>query len=164
MFLNKINKLTQRIEKIKDDINIPIISDFLDWFYDLFKINFLDNTPNLKLNKWDIYFIELWRNIWNELNKARPCIIYSNYYNNNWNTVVIVPLKSYKSKINKNINILLKKDECNWLEKISIIDISSIRQISKKRILFKIWILDKRYMKKLDKKILRYFWIKTNSR
>jgi len=75
MWKNKLNKIWNLIDKIKNDINLPIISDFLEWFYEIIEINFNKKIPSLKLNKWDIYFVKLWQNIWSELNKNRPCIV-----------------------------------------------------------------------------------------
>jgi len=160
MFSEKIKKIINIIWDIKNDNTIPLISDFLDWFYDLFVINFKKNTPNSKLNKWEIYFINLWKNIWTELNKNRPCIIYSSYFFNNWGDVVIVPLKSYKWRINKNINVFITKTQLNWLKKDSIIDIPWIRQVSKKRIWKYIWKTSLENLYKIDNKMLKFLEIK----
>jgi len=160
MYKNKLNKILNLIDKVKTDINLPIISDFLDWFYEIIEINFDKKIPDLKLNKWDIYFVKLWQNIWSELNKNRPCIVLSHYYFNNWDNITVIPLKSYKWKINKNIHILIKKSDVNNLESDSILDISTIRQISKKRILFKIWKLEDIFIEKINKRLLKYLWIK----
>lgn len=69
MYKNKLNKIWNLIDKIKNEINLPIISEFLEWFYEKINIHFNKKTPNLKLNKWDIYFVNLWKNIWSELDK-----------------------------------------------------------------------------------------------
>jgi len=160
MYKNKLNKIWNLIDKIKNDINLPIISDFLEWFHELLNLNFNKNEPNLQLNKWDIYFVNLWKNIWSELNKIRPCIIYSNYFFNNWKTTVVIPLKSYKWKINKKVHILIYWNKINNLKLDSIVDLLSIRQVSKKRILLKRWFLSKKELEKIDKQILKIFEIK----
>jgi len=51
MYKNKLNKILNLIDKVKTDINLPIISDFLDWFYEIIEINFDKKIPDLKLNK-----------------------------------------------------------------------------------------------------------------
>jgi hypothetical protein len=40
MYQTKLNKISNLIEKIKNDINLPIISDFLEWFYEKLDLNF----------------------------------------------------------------------------------------------------------------------------
>jgi len=160
MFQNKLNKLSNLIQKIKSDINIPILSDFLDWFYDKIMLNFISTLPNLKINKGEIYFVNFGKNIWSELNKIRPWLAYSDYYFNNWETVIFLPLKSFKWKMNKNVNIFVKSDEINWLKKDSIVDISAIRQISKKRIKWYVWRINNDTLSKIDSKIKNLFWIK----
>ncbi len=161
MYKKKLNKIWNYIEKIKNDINLAIISDFLDWFLEKLEIHFWNkNNKLLKFNKWDIYFVKLWKNIWTELNKNRPCIIYSDFYFNNWNDLIIIPLKWYKWNLNKKIHIYLSKKNYWFLIKDSIIDLKWIKQVSKKRIWKKIWILDKDILSKIDKKIIKIFGIK----
>lgn len=160
MYKNKLNKILNLIEKIKSDINLPIISDFLEWFYEKIHINFNKKYSEFIPNKWEIYFVNLWKNIWSELNKNRPCIIFSDYFFNKWDTIIIIPLKSYKWKINNSINIFLKTILTKWLEKDSLVDITWIRQISKKRIWKLIWKLDNEIILKINKKLLKILNIK----
>ncbi|MDD2870748.1 MAG: type II toxin-antitoxin system PemK/MazF family toxin [Candidatus Gracilibacteria bacterium] len=160
MYKTKLNRINNLIERVKNDINLPIISDFLEWFFEKLDIHFNKNISNLKLNKGDIVFVKLGKNIGSELNKTRPCLVYSNKLSNFGNTVIIVPLKSYKGKININFNIFIKSSENTSLNKDSIVDISSIRQISKKRIFKRIGKLDKKYLNEIDSKIIKIFSIK----
>lgn len=157
MYKTKLNKIWNLIGEIKNDINLEIISEFLEWFYEKINIHFNKKSPDLKLNKWDVYFVNLWKNIWDELNKNRPCIIYSGYFFNNWNSVTVIPLKSYRWKINKNFNIFIKND---FLDNPSIIDVWWIRQVSKKRIWLFLWTIGNDFLQKVDKKILKLFTIK----
>ncbi len=39
MYKTKLNKIWNLIDKIKNNINLPIISDFLEWFYEKLNIN-----------------------------------------------------------------------------------------------------------------------------
>jgi len=157
MYKTKLNKIWNLIEKIKSDINLPIISDFLEWFNEKLFLHFKKINPNLNLSKWDIFFVDLWKNIWSELNKKRPCLIFSTGLFNKTNTVIIIPLKSYKWKTNKSTQILI---ESKYLKSKSIIDCLSIRQIDKKRINNYIWKLGKSNQNRVDKKIVRIFWLK----
>ncbi len=161
MYKNKLEKIWELIKLIKNDINLPVISDFLEWFYKKIKIHFEEyNREKLTPKKWETYLVDLWQNIWSELNKIRPCIVYSNYYVNWWNNIIIIPIKTYKTKLNKNIQVLIEKDNLNKLEVKSIASLFSIREISKKRIIRRIWILDKRILKIIDNKISKIFEIK----
>jgi len=160
MYKTKLNKIWNLIDKIKNDITLPIVSDFLEWFYEKLDLNFNKKNPNLELQKWDIFYVNLWKNIWSELNKIRPCIIYSKKFANKWNTTVIIPLRSHKWKINKNLFILIEKNNTNKLELNSIIDITWIRQVSKKRIKGFIWKISNKDLLKIDKKVIKIYWIK----
>ena len=154
---NKLNKIWNLIEQIKDNINLPIISDFLEWFYEKLYLNFYKNIPLLNLSKWDIFFINLWKNVWSELNKNRPCLIISKALFNKTNTVIVIPLKSYKWKLNRNTQLLIKY---KLLKSKSIVDCLSIRQVDKRRIHNYVWKLNKSDLARVDKKIAKIFWIK----
>ena len=158
MYRNKLNKIWNLIDTIKNDITLPIISDFLEWFYEKININFNKKEPKLNLNKWEIYFVNLWKNIWSELNKNRPCIIISKTYFNKTNTVIVIPIKSYKWKISRSTQIIVDLD---FLNNKSIIDILAIRQIDKKRINNYIWTIWKENIVKIDKKLWKILWIKS---
>ena len=162
MLKNKTNKLFEKISEIRNDVTISLISDFLDWFIEVFELHFNKKTLKLKFNKWDIYFVDLWKNIWNELNKLRPCIVYSKKSYNNINSIIILPLKSYKGKkiINK-FHIKLECSQTNNLKKDSICDIFHIKNISTKRLKWKIGNLETQYLKYIDKKIAKMFDIET---
>ena len=162
MYKTKLNKIQNFIEKIKNDITLPIISEFLEWFLEKLNIHFNKETPKIKFNKWELYFVNLWKNIWSELNKTRPCIIYSKKSFNNINSIIIIPLKSYKGKdlINK-FHIKVLKSLDNSLKKDSICDIFHIKNISTKRLKWKIWVLEKKYLDEIDEKVIKMFNIKT---
>ena len=160
MFSKQLNKINNLIQNIKNSSNISIISDFLDWFLEVLNLSFNKKYKNFTPNKWEIYFVNLWKNIWSELNKNRPCIIYSNYFLNNWDNIIIIPLKSYKWKNNRNINIFIWWTKLNWLIKDSIVDLMWIRQISKKRVSKLIWKVDKKIIFKIDNKLLKILNIK----
>ncbi len=154
MYKTKLNKIKNLVEKIKNDITLPLISDFLDWFLEKLEIHFNWLEKNLELSRWEIFFVNLWKNIWWELNKIRPCIIYSHKKYNYWNTIIIIPLKSYKWKINKNFHIFIKHWKNN-LKKDSIADLGSLRQVSKKRLKWSIWIIENDILLKIDKKLTK---------
>lgn len=156
--MKKINKIQNLVEGLKSDINDQFISLFLTWFYEKISIHFYKKSPDLKINKWDIYYIELWQNIWSELNKTRPCIVSSIKKANFWNTIIVIPLKSFNWKKINNFQLFLEATNENCLNEDSIIDFSWIRQVSKKRLLDKIWNI--KDFDEIDNKIKFIFWIK----
>ena len=63
MFENKINKILNLIWKIKTDITVPLISEFLDWFYEKLNLHFIKNELKHPFKKGDLIFASLWKNI-----------------------------------------------------------------------------------------------------
>ena len=161
MLKNKIEKIKKFILKNNNDINIPIFSDFLEWFYEKLNLHFFWIKPRIKFKKWEIYFVNLWKNIWTELNKIRPCLIYSKKSFNSINWIVIIPFKSYNwKKIIEKFQIKIEKSHINNLRKSSICDIFHIKYISTKRLKWKVWIIENKYLEEIDKKVLLMFDIK----
>lgn len=157
MYKTKLNKIWNLIDSIKNEISLPIISDFLEWSYEKLELNFLKKSPHLVVNKGDMFFVNLWKNIWSELNKNRPCIIMSQTYHNNGNTVVVLPLKSYKWEEIKRHQILL---DFASLKSKSIVDFLSIRQIDKRRLNTNIWNVWRKDLDKINDKMVKVFWLK----
>jgi mRNA-degrading endonuclease toxin of MazEF toxin-antitoxin module len=157
MYKIKLNKIWNLIDKIKDDINLPIISDFLEWFLQKLEINFIKKTPNIIVNIWDIYDTELWINIWSELNKKRPCVIVSKSNFNKWNTIIIVPIRSIKN--NTRLWSISFEIDINWtwLIKKSYLTPINIKEISKKRLLNRIWKLNINDINKLKNVLTKIF-------
>ncbi len=164
MWKNKLNKLWNLIEKIWNDINLSIISWFLDWFYEKLEINFLWRVEkNLIPKKWDIYLVNLWINIWSELNKNRPWVIISDSKYNWWNNLLVLPFKTYKWTFNNRIlHILVEPDNKNNLSEKSYISVISIRDVSKKRFWTKIWALDLKQIIEIDNILTKILNIKTS--
>jgi len=160
MIQEKINHIKKISEKYSNDITISLVSDFLNWFIEKLNLNFNSKSPNLKYKKWEVYFVNLWQNIWSELNKTRPCIIYSKKSFNSKNSVIIIPLKSFKWKIIDKFQIKIEKDEKNKLIKDSICDIFHIKNISTKRIWLKKWEINLEKIKQIDNKIIKMFDLK----
>ncbi|MDQ7009081.1 MAG: type II toxin-antitoxin system PemK/MazF family toxin [Candidatus Gracilibacteria bacterium] len=161
MFKNKILKITELIGKIKNDITIPLISEFLDWFYENLYIHFKKSEPNHKYQKGEIYFVNLGKNIGSELNKVRPCIIFSLKSYNNKSGVIIIPIKSFKNKkIIDKFQVKIETSETNNLYKSSLVDIFYIRNISTKRINKYIGKLTKLEILEIDEKVSKMFGIK----
>ena len=79
---------------------------------------------------------------------------------NNWNITLIIPLKSYKWKLNNNFNTFIHHSKINHLKMDSISDLCWLKQISKKRIKWFIWNLEIEQMKKIDSKLSKILDIK----
>jgi len=83
-----------------------------------------------KVNKGDIYLVNLDPTIGNEINKTRPGLIVSNNIgNNNSNIVIIAPISSNTKNVYP-FNILLKTE----LKKPSKVLLEQVRCIDKKRL------------------------------
>lgn len=161
MLQKKIENFLSKIHEIKNDITLPEISDFLSWFHEKIEVHFLKSTPKLRFQKWDIFFINLGKNIWSEINKIRPCVVYSTKNYNNMTGAIIIPFKSLKQKdIIEKVQTIVSRSVENWLEKDSILDIFYLRNISSKRMNKKIWKLEKRYLDEIDEKVGKMFGIK----
>ncbi|MDP2090334.1 MAG: type II toxin-antitoxin system PemK/MazF family toxin [Candidatus Gracilibacteria bacterium] len=158
MYKTKLNRILNLIENIKNDINLPIISDFLEWFFEKIDIHFNNSENNLIINKGEIYYAKLGRNIGKELNKTRPCLVYSTKIYNRGDTILVIPLKSYKGKINTILNTFIKSGNNN-LTLDSISDLCALKQISKKRLLNKIGNLSENDLIKIDRKIVNILGI-----
>ncbi len=135
----KLNNLWKLIEKIITDINIKIISDFLDWF--CHKLKLQNNLNNNKFPKqWEIWNIKIWLNIWSEQNweqkwwYTRPCLIVRTFWVKNDNLIVFPLTKSKKPDY---ISFILDNNVYKFLKyKKSYILLDQIRTISKQRLIW----------------------------
>jgi mRNA-degrading endonuclease toxin of MazEF toxin-antitoxin module len=93
-------------------------------------------------HKWEIYYVQLWKNISTELNKKRPCIVWSEKKYNAWWNLLILP------------------SEINWLTRKSIITITDIKSVSKKRFSGKIWNIEEKNKQIIDEKLQAILWLK----
>lgn len=129
---------------------------YMRWFIGKLKIILYWKDKKI-FYKWDVIKLNLWYNIWSEINKERIAIILSpNFLNKtSWN-MIILPLTSYKKmkKLGKDIHYIL--EEYDFMEK-SVVLISNIRDISKKRIIKKIWKLNKDDIDNINDKMTSLF-------
>ncbi len=128
------------------------LKDFLVWYHKKLEINYYFNKyTKVKFKQFDIYMINLWQNIWWEINKIRPCLVIwkTNKFLNS-NTILIIPFtdlynkKGVEKKISKE-DLIIKSSNINWLKKDSILKIRKIKEVSKKRVLYKLWKLENNY-------------------
>jgi len=49
--MKKINRLKNFIEHLVNDVNLSIVSSFLDWFMDKLELHFLKPAPDFKFSK-----------------------------------------------------------------------------------------------------------------
>lgn len=108
------------------------------WFHNKIKINHMANEFT-EINKRKIVLVDFWMNIWSEINWIRPAIIYTaSSFKSGWSTVVI-PITSlvddeWKVKKRTVLDIPLPEDQDNWIDHDSLILVSQIKSIDKKRI------------------------------
>ena len=155
--LKEFNKIVEKF--LQNEIYLPIISDFLEWFKRKLELFFYKTDKKIIPKKWEIFYINLWQNVWSELNKIRPCIVYSKRKFNAWWTMIVIPLRSYKWKNKKNFLKIFPSEE-NCLEKISLADVFAIKQVDKRRILNRVWKLENKYLEKIDNILLKILDIK----
>jgi len=167
MYKTKLNKIQNIIEKIKNDITLPIISNFLEWFFEKLDISFnKQNIYKWKISQYSIFIAHLWQNIWSEISKKRPVLILSStWYSSVWNDILITWITDlYDDYWNKKkiyaFDIVISNYKKYWLKKESIIRLSSIKQIDKKRLIYRMWKLDRKFEKDIKEKFLNLFKFK----
>jgi len=154
----QINIIQETIKKIWEQFHKEVV-DILFWFNTFLNYHFFHWENKNQIKKWDIYEINLWRNIWSELNKKRPCVVVSADWFNQWNNVVAIPLKSIKPYSKDWIISIFIDKEWTFLDKESFVSIANIREISKKRIWRKIGKVSKKDMLKVEQAISIFLWI-----
>jgi mRNA interferase MazF len=90
----------------------------------------------VKINRFEVWLVELDPTIWSELKKTRPClVISSNEINTFLNTIIIAPLTSSKKWYPTRV-------KCTFDWKDWEIALDQIRTLDKVRFIKKIWIID----------------------
>jgi len=147
-------------EKFKD------LKEIINWYRKKLDIHYFHHKYDyIKFKQFDIYLADLWKNIWWEINKIRPVlIIWKTRKFLKSKTLLVVPFTSYyqnNGKEKKLIpwDIIIKADSTNNLEKDSILRLRKIREISRKRIIHKLWKLENSYTSKIKEKLKEIFWI-----
>lgn len=154
------------IQKLQTTLKSLKFDDRLEWnkfvyrLSEKIKIHFKLPKSIFIPHKWEIYYVELWKNISTELNKKRPCVVWSEKKYNTGGNLVILPLKTYNNKFNQKYNVIIVPTRFNWLIKESIITITDIRSVSKKRFWGKLWIIGEFDKQIIDQKLKNILWIK----
>ncbi len=143
MIHNLLQKLSSIIHNSDSEYNRPSIIWFLTWFVQKISIHF-DSTytdNNLAYIQWDIVLVDFGYNIWVEIHKKRPAVVLSDIqWNFGW-TIVVAPIKTYRWNPLKRGDVIIYADNENTLSHDSLIVLSQMRSISKRRIGSKIWII-----------------------
>ncbi len=164
MLNEKINNLLEISRKIFE-YNQNKILKFLDWFYLKIEIHFLEEKIyKWKISQFSIFMCNLWENIWAEISKKRPVLILSStWYSSVWDDILVVWItdlydEKWRKKKIYEFDIVLKNYKNFWLEKESLARLSTIRQIDKKRLLYRMWkIKDKQIKLKIKEKFYNLF-------
>jgi mRNA-degrading endonuclease toxin of MazEF toxin-antitoxin module len=123
---------------------------------------------SIELSQGEIYYVHLWQNIGNEISKLRPCVIISQKFANNADTVLVAPCTSVLDKMgNKKTKdprffIYIQANQENLLLNDSYVSLMQMRSISKRRIDNKLWNLGTYEKNKIIKKLGSLVWIKKN--
>jgi mRNA-degrading endonuclease toxin of MazEF toxin-antitoxin module len=149
------------------------IKELLDWFSSIFKSKYLIWTisklkiekywnENTNFKKWDILRVNFWYNIGSEINKERFWIVISpNFISRFSKDLVILPLSSvsewnyYKNK--PDLYYIIMKDNYICLNTDSYILYNKIQNISKKRIIKKVWKINHLEMKNILEGMLNLY-------
>jgi len=110
--------------------------------------------PNLQIKRGDIYFANLDPVIGHETGKTRPVLVIQNDIGNKYSptTIVSIITEYSEKKASYPICVAIKKDK--GLKKDSIVNLSQIRTIDKKRLIApKLSKLSKTIMNQIDEAI-----------
>ena len=140
-------------------------------FKEKIKIN-QQQENTYRYQKYEIYYVNFWINIWNEINWIRPSLIIKSNRHNWWYDILVIPMtwfynKNWTKKILDTFDVIVKTDLNNKLKKDSVLKVRHLKSISKKRIWNKIWKLNNifvnenlKFYDEIDNKIKQMIWIK----
>jgi len=151
---NKAHNLENHIENFKEKI----------------KLN-QQKENTYRYQKYDIYYVNYWINIWNEINGVRPSLIIKSNRYNWWYDIIVIPMTwlyddEWNQKQLDTFDVIIMPDKTNKLKKESLLKMRHIKSISKKRILWKIWELEniennwEKLYDVIDINVKRLIWIK----
>lgn len=113
------------------------ITSHARWLNRKIKINHLEDEF-IELTKWKIVLVDFWMNVWSELNWIRPAIIYRASSFKWWENTTVLPITSllndkWEEKWRKILDVMLPENKANWIDHDSIVKISQLRCVDKKR-------------------------------
>jgi len=152
-------RFCQKLENLIKNFDLEKQQKYLRRIVSLLKIELYGKDQKI-FKKKDILRVNLWYNIWSEINKERLGVVVSpNYYNYHTNNVVILPISTYKvwRKISKQQHYVLWADDYQYLRNDSVVLIGQIRTISKKRIIKKVDVLRSTDAREIWKLITMFF-------
>ena len=115
--------------------------EYFQWILVNLQIQFIKkNIVNVVFKK-EIFMVNFWVNVGSEYRGIRPAIVISGGSINKWSMVLIVPCSSYRGNLFK-YDILLDDYIVYWFKSKTVIKVSHLSSISKKRLIKKIWSLD----------------------
>jgi len=154
-----MSEMTINYKKYLKRKTMNYIEQLKKWFEEKIKIHKKEFNPNYRYKKWDIWYVNFWINIWNEFNKIRPALVITNKKYTKWNNLIVIPLTSFKTEKNiLNTDIIIKTD-FNKKQK-SILRLNHLRDISKNRLIKKVWRISDDKLKELDIKLKDLFNIR----
>jgi len=108
-----------------------------------------------KIQKYEIWLLNLEPTKWSEQSWIRPClVIQNNLFFEYQNTTIVLPITS-TNKSDWKFKILLENYEEHWLNKESTILTFQIRTADKSRFIRKIWeITDLKLIKKIKESLV----------
>lgn len=141
----------ENCETFSETFNLNLHPDFIEnteskkqnitsharWLNKKIKINHFEDEF-IELTKWKIVLVDFWMNIWSELNWIRPAIIYKASSFKWWENTTVLPITSllndkWEEKWRNFLDVILPKDENNWIDHDSLVKVSQLRCVDKKR-------------------------------
>ena len=161
-----LNIIYMDISSIYKDQISQSLKQFIKRTNEKIKLCFYKKRNIIEISKWEVFYVHLWYNIWDEIMKTRPCVVISQKHANLWDMILIAPLTSAYDELwsikkkDWRFFVFVPKDQNNLLKNDSYISLTQIRFISKNRLDNKISNLSQEILIKIDKKISKIIWIK----
>ena len=123
---------------------------YFQWILVNLQIQFIKNKCIFTVFQKEVFMVNFGVNIGSEYRGIRPAIIVSSWSINKGSIVLAIPCSTHKNKLFK-YDILVKNYEKFWFINETIIKISHLSSISKKRLIKKIWIIDQPLFDEINK-------------
>ena len=151
------SKYFEKIKNLLQNFNKFDQFKYLNWFLSVLKIEIFWIYRKI-YKKRDIVRLNFWYNIWSEINKERFAVVISpNFLNIHSHNLIVLPIKTYKWKYNRNMEIKILKESYPFLKNDSLILLNQIKTVSKKRILNDFWVLSVYDYNKISLKLFKFF-------
>ncbi len=112
----------------------------------------------MSINQGEIWLVEFFPKVGNEITKLRPAIVISHNTIGKLPLKTVVPITDWKERY-KNYPwlIKIKADRMNNLTKLSAIDCFQVKNFANERFIKKIGLVESRILKEIHEKVIKTF-------